>query len=93
MEATAIGKCWSIPIHKFSEAASFIDDIRAALKANLRASFKFKPVTDLVFVLRALSGLYWNLRGLAAEVPLQAVLREQGIELKPQSAPRSPRMR
>lgn len=63
--------------------ASFIDDIRVALKANLRASFKFKPVTDLVFVLRALSGLYWNLRGLAAEVPLRAVLREQGIELKP----------
>lgn len=62
--------------------ASFIEDIRASARRHWMLGFKFSPVTDLVFVLRALSGLYWNLRALRAEVPVVAILREYGVELR-----------
>ncbi len=59
----------------------FIEDIRGAIKRNLGLSFKFRPVSDLLFVLRALSGLYWTLRALAARVPVTAILTAHGVNL------------
>jgi len=61
----------------------FIDDIRGAIRRNLGLSFKFKPVSDLLFVIRALSGLYWTLRSLQARVPVIEVLAEHGVDLNP----------
>ncbi len=61
--------------------ACFIEDIRAALRRNLGLSFKFRPVSDLLFVLRALSGLYWILRALGARVPVVSVLKSHGVLL------------
>lgn len=65
----------------FSQPA-FIDDLRAAARDHLGMTFRFKPVTDLVFVVRALSGLYWLLRGLGARVDLDAVLAEHDLRLR-----------
>lgn len=52
----------------------FIDDLRAAGRRHIRYTFKFTPVSDLVFVMRELSGLYWLLRTLDARVPLRALI-------------------
>lgn len=82
LEGLLIGRLAADDSFDFGDP-SFIDDLRASLRRNLRESFRFKPVTDLVFVLRAMSGLYWNLRALDAQVPLVAILREQGLELRP----------
>ena len=38
-------------------------------------------LSDLLFVLRALSGLYWTLRALQARVPVTAVLARHGVLL------------
>lgn len=59
----------------------FIEDIRGAIKRNLGLSFKFKPVSDLLFVLRALSGLYWTLRALGSRVPVIQLVAVHGIDL------------
>ncbi len=59
----------------------FIEDIRGAIKRNLGLSFKFKPVSDLLFVLRALSGLYWTLRALGSRVPVTRLVAVHGIDL------------
>ena len=67
--------------YDFSDSA-YIDDLRAAGRRHLKHSFKFKPVTELLFVLRALSGLYWNLRALGARVPIKAVLAKYDIVLR-----------
>lgn len=61
--------------------ASFITGIRGAIKRNLGLSFKFRPVSDLLFVLRALSGHYWILRALRARVPVIAILKPHGVRL------------
>lgn len=61
---------------------AFIDDLRASMRAHLGRSFRFKPVTDLVFVLRALSGHYWLLRALGVRIDLNAVMAEQGVRLR-----------
>lgn len=60
----------------------FIDDIRSAIRRNLRLPFKFRPVSELLFVLRALSGLYWTLRALRAKVAVIDVLVGHGIDLR-----------
>lgn len=60
----------------------FIDDIRGAIRRNLGLSFKFRPVSELLFVLRALSGLYWTLRALQAQVAVIDVLAGHGIDLR-----------
>lgn len=65
----------------FSDPA-FIDDLRGAFRAHLGLTFRFKPVTDLVFVVRALSGLYWLLRGLGARVDVNAVLADYDLSLR-----------
>ncbi|TDU28661.1 putative unusual protein kinase regulating ubiquinone biosynthesis (AarF/ABC1/UbiB family) [Panacagrimonas perspica] len=65
----------------FSDPA-FIPALRDNARAHLGLTFKFKPVTDMVFVLRAVSGLYWLMRGLGARVDLNAVLAEHGLTLR-----------
>ena len=65
----------------FSEPR-FIERLRASARSHVGLTFRFKPVTDLVFVLRALSGHYWLLRALGARVDLNAVLAERGIRLR-----------
>lgn len=57
----------------------FIDEIRRVARKHLLLSFKFQPVSDLIFVMRALSGLYWMLRSLKAVVPVTQVLAKHGI--------------
>lgn len=58
----------------------FIEDIRKVARKHLLLSFKFQPVSDLIFVMRALSGLYWMLRSLRAEVPVAALMAAHGIQ-------------
>lgn len=66
---------------------AFIDDLRLAARRHLLSALKFQPVPDLVFVLRALSGLYWLLRRLRARVPVAGLLAEQGFgRVLPRSA-------
>lgn len=62
----------------FSEP-DFIEEIRRVARRHLLLSFKFQPVSDLIFVMRALSGLYWMLRSLKAVVPVTQVLAAHGI--------------
>lgn len=65
----------------FSEP-QFIERLRACARSHVGLTFRFKPVTDLVFVLRALSGHYWLMRALGARVDLNAVLAERGVRLR-----------
>lgn len=60
----------------------FIDSLRGAFRDHIGLTFRFKPVTDLVFVVRALSGHYWLLRALGARVDINAVLEEFGLRLR-----------
>ena len=60
-------------------APGFIEDVRQAGRKHLLQSFKFQPVSDLIFVMRALGGLYWILRSLKAVVPVRALLIEHGL--------------
>lgn len=60
----------------------FIDALRGAFRDHIGLTFRFKPVTDLVFVVRALSGHYWLLRALGARVDINAVLEEFGLRLR-----------
>lgn len=59
----------------------FITALRARARDHLGLTFRFKPVTDTVFVVRAVSGLYWMMRTLGARVDLNAVIAEQGLRL------------
>lgn len=52
----------------------FIPDARAQLRQALPQWRQFKPVPELAFVARALSGGYWLVRGLGARVDLQSRL-------------------
>ncbi len=75
-----LGRLAEAELFDFDDAR-FIVDIRSAIKRNLGLSFKFKPVSDLLFVLRALSGQYWMLRALRAKVPVVAILKPHGVLL------------
>jgi len=81
LEALLTGRLGREAIFDFGDP-TFIEELRASLKRNLRESFKFKPVTDLVFVIRAMSGLYWNLRALDAQVPLVEILARHGVHIE-----------
>lgn len=76
-----LGRLAEAEVFDFDDA-SFITGIRGAIKRNLGLSFKFKPVSDLLFVLRALSGQYWMLRALRARVPVVAILAPHGVHLR-----------
>ena len=56
---------------------SFITDARAIARRALPVWGQFKPVPDLAFVARSLSGGYWLLRRLEAQVDL----RERIVEI------------
>lgn len=58
--------------------ASFIPELRACMRRNLGDAFKFRPISELVFVTRAVSGIYWLLRGLGAQVQVAEVLTKYG---------------
>lgn len=60
---------------------SFIDRLRACARSHVGLTFRFKPVTDLIFVIRALSGHYWLLRALGARVDLRSILLSHAIQL------------
>lgn len=57
----------------------YLEPIRAVARANLRLSLRYRPVPDLVFVMRALSGWYWLLRGLGSRVRLADALQSQFV--------------
>jgi predicted unusual protein kinase regulating ubiquinone biosynthesis (AarF/ABC1/UbiB family) len=52
---------------------AFIDDLRAAGRRHWSSAFKFQPVSELAFVMRALSGHYWMLRTLRAQAPVRTL--------------------
>jgi predicted unusual protein kinase regulating ubiquinone biosynthesis (AarF/ABC1/UbiB family) len=84
-----LGRLGEAEVFDFDEAR-FILDIRAAIKRNLGLSFKFRPVSDLLFVMRALSGQYWMLRALRARVPVTALLKPHGVWLAAQAPDQPP---
>ncbi len=73
-----IHRLLATPTFDFADP-SFIEEVRKAGRKHLLQSFKFQPVTDLIFVMRALGGLYWLLRSLKAVVPVQSVLAAHGL--------------
>jgi len=76
--SSIINKLMAEETFDFSEP-DFIEEIRRVARKHLLLSFKFQPVSDLIFVMRALSGLYWMLRSLKAVVPVTQVLAAHGI--------------
>ncbi|HEU0198583.1 MAG TPA: AarF/ABC1/UbiB kinase family protein [Nevskiaceae bacterium] len=60
------------------EDESYVPAIRACVRSHLGHSFKFRPVAELLFVTRAVSGVYWLLRGLGARVAVRQVLEANG---------------
>lgn len=58
----------------FSEA-SYFADIRSSLGRHLDQTIHFKPISDLVFVTRALNGIYWILRELECRVAVGQVIQ------------------
>jgi len=52
-----------------------IDDARAVGRSHLRSAFRYRPVPELVFVMRSLSGAYWLLRNLDARVRMRTLLQ------------------
>lgn len=82
LQALILGRLAAGERFDFAEP-TFIQDLRECLRRNLRLSLKFAPVTDLVFVIRALSGLYWNLRALRAQVDMVALMARQGVDIAP----------
>ncbi|HEX4872805.1 MAG TPA: AarF/ABC1/UbiB kinase family protein [Nevskiaceae bacterium] len=81
----ALARLTAAETFDFADPA-FIEDLRAAARRQIGLSLSFKPVTDLVFVLRALSGHYWLLRALGARVPVRGLLAGAGIPLPPPTA-------
>jgi predicted unusual protein kinase regulating ubiquinone biosynthesis (AarF/ABC1/UbiB family) len=62
------------PCYDFSDGR-IIDDTRAVVRQELRRLLgDFRPIPELAFVGRALSGHYWMLRGLGARVPVAELL-------------------
>ncbi len=57
----------------------FITELRVAARRHWSSAFKFQPVSELAFVMRALSGHYWMLRTLGAQLPVRALF-EQYVE-------------
>ncbi|MEQ9736152.1 MAG: AarF/ABC1/UbiB kinase family protein [Algiphilus sp.] len=51
-----------------------IDEARAVARSHLRSAFRYRPVPELVFVMRTLSGAYWLLRNLDAQVRMRTLL-------------------
>lgn len=51
-----------------------IDDARQVARRHLRTAFTHRPVSELVFVMRTLSGMYWLQRSLGARVRMRALL-------------------
>lgn len=52
----------------------YVPEIRASLRRHLGHSLQFRPISELVFVTRALSGLYWILRTLECRVAVGAII-------------------
>lgn len=52
-----------------------IDDARRVARKHFRTAFSHRPVSELVFVMRTLSGMYWLQRNLGARVRMRALLR------------------
>ena len=75
---TTMDKLLEQPDFDFGDR-EFMSDLHRAGRKHLLASFKFQPVSDLIFVMRALSGLYWILRRLQVEVPVTEILETHGI--------------
>lgn len=67
-----LGRLLSAPVFDFADG-SLIDDARTVARDRFREAMRaFRPVPELAFVARALSGHYWLLRGLAARVEVAA---------------------
>lgn len=60
-------------LYDFSEA-TVIERIRREILADLKHWRRFNPAPELVFVMRALNGMYWLLRGIGARAPVQEML-------------------
>lgn len=60
-------------LYDFAEG-SVIERIRSETLADLKHWRRFHPAPELVFVMRALSGVYWLLRGIGARAPLHEML-------------------
>ncbi len=73
--ALTLDRICAVERFDFSDPA-FIDDLRAAGRRHLTAAFKFQPVSELAFVMRAVSGLYWMLRTLRARIAVRALFEQ-----------------
>ncbi|TAM11295.1 MAG: AarF/ABC1/UbiB kinase family protein [Nevskiaceae bacterium] len=60
---------------------SYVAELRACVHGHLGDSFKFRPISELLFVTRAISGVYWLLRNLEARVPVARVLAANGAPI------------
>ncbi|MHA7833668.1 MAG: ABC1 kinase family protein, partial [Algiphilus sp.] len=63
-----------------------IDEARAVARSHLRSAFRYRPVPELVFVMRTLSGAYWLLRNLDAQVRMRTLLLAVARKAPPEHA-------
>lgn len=75
---TTMDKLLEQPDFDFGDR-EFMNDLHRVGRKHLLMSFKFQPVSDLIFVMRALSGLYWILRRLRVEIPVTEILATHGL--------------
>lgn len=61
---------------------TYVTELRACVRQHLGDSFKFRPISELLFVTRAVSGVYWLLQNLEARVPVARVLSANGAPLQ-----------
>lgn len=69
-------------LYDFAEG-TLMERVRSETLADLKHWQRFKPAPELVFVLRTLSGLYWLLRGVGAQVPVHELL-EASVKTSPE---------
>lgn len=67
------GPLTAAPRFDFSDG-HIIEDARRVARKHFRTAFTHRPVSELVFVMRTLSGMYWLQRNLGARVRMRAVL-------------------
>lgn len=58
------------------------DDAVAGVRKSMQYRKHFRPVADMVFINRTISGLYWMLRTLGSQVDLVSIMKQAGT-LKP----------
>ena len=67
------GSLFAEQSYDFSDPA-VLERSRALATRSIKHVADFRPVRDMAFVMRTLSGMYWLLRALGARVDLRSII-------------------